>query len=52
MLVVTHEMGFAREVGDRIVLMADGNVIETGPPEEFFQNPETDRAKQFLSRVK
>ena len=52
MLVVTHEMGFAREVGDRIVLMADGNVIETGPPEEFFQNPGTDRAKQFLSRVK
>ncbi|WP_128476226.1 amino acid ABC transporter ATP-binding protein [Halorussus pelagicus] len=52
MLVVTHEMGFAREVGDRIVLMADGDVIETGPPEEFFQNPGTDRAKQFLSRVK
>nr|WP_276279220.1 amino acid ABC transporter ATP-binding protein [Halorussus sp. DT72] len=52
MLVVTHEMGFAREVGDRIVLMADGNVIETGPPEQFFENPTTDRAKQFLSRVK
>jgi polar amino acid transport system ATP-binding protein len=52
MLVVTHEMGFAREVGDRIVLMADGNVVETGPPEEFFENPGTDRAKQFLSRVK
>jgi polar amino acid transport system ATP-binding protein len=52
MLVVTHEMGFAREVGDRIVLMADGNVVETGPPEAFFQNPETDRAKQFLTRVK
>ncbi|WP_137285105.1 amino acid ABC transporter ATP-binding protein [Halorussus salinisoli] len=51
MLVVTHEMGFAREVGDRIVLMADGNVVETGPPEEFFENPSTDRAEQFLTRV-
>jgi polar amino acid transport system ATP-binding protein len=51
MMVVTHEMGFAREVGDRIVLMADGRVIETAPPEEFFENPSTDRAKQFLSMV-
>ncbi|ODR82159.1 glutamine ABC transporter ATP-binding protein [Haladaptatus sp. W1] len=51
MMVVTHEMGFAREVGDRIVLMADGRVIETAPPEEFFENPRTDRAKQFLSMV-
>ncbi|EFW92435.1 ABC-type transport system ATP-binding protein (probable substrate glutamine) [Haladaptatus paucihalophilus DX253] len=51
MMVVTHEMGFAREVGDRIVLMADGHVIETAPPEEFFENPRTDRAKQFLSMV-
>ena len=52
MMVVTHEMGFAREVGDRIVLMADGDIVETGPPEEFFENPGTDRAKQFLARVK
>lgn len=52
MLVVTHEMGFAREVGDRIILMADGNVVETAPPEEFFTDPETERAKQFLARVK
>ncbi|WP_158056113.1 amino acid ABC transporter ATP-binding protein [Halorussus halophilus] len=51
MLVVTHEMGFAREVGDRIVLMADGNIVETGPPEQFFEHPGTDRAKQFLARV-
>ncbi len=51
MMVVTHEMGFAREVGDRIVLMADGRVVETAPPEEFFENPSTDRAKQFLSMV-
>ncbi|MGA9401973.1 amino acid ABC transporter ATP-binding protein, partial [Haladaptatus sp.] len=51
MMVVTHEMGFAREVGDRIVLMADGRVIETAPPEEFFENPRTDRARQFLSMV-
>ncbi|WP_458209549.1 amino acid ABC transporter ATP-binding protein [Haladaptatus sp. NG-SE-30] len=51
MMVVTHEMGFAREVGDRIVLMADGRIIETASPEEFFENPRTDRAKQFLSMV-
>jgi polar amino acid transport system ATP-binding protein len=51
MLVVTHEMGFAREVGDRIVLMSEGRVIETAEPERFFENPRTDRAKQFLTRV-
>jgi polar amino acid transport system ATP-binding protein len=51
MLVVTHEMGFAREVGDRIVLMSEGRVIETAEPETFFGDPETDRAKQFLTRV-
>jgi len=50
MLVVTHEMGFAREVGDRIVLMADGAKVEEGPPSQFFDNPETERAKQFLSK--
>ena len=50
MLVVTHEMGFAREVGDRIVLMAEGEKVEEGPPGEFFENPKTDRAKQFLSK--
>jgi polar amino acid transport system ATP-binding protein len=51
MMVVTHEMGFAREVGDRIVLMADGRIVETGPPEEFFENPQTERGKQFLSKL-
>ncbi|WP_275895648.1 MULTISPECIES: amino acid ABC transporter ATP-binding protein [Halorussus] len=51
MLVVTHEMGFAREVGDRVVLMSDGRVVETGPPTEFFDAPSSDRAKQFLQRV-
>jgi len=51
MMVVTHEMGFAREVGDRIVLMADGRVVETAPPKQFFEDPETERAKRFLSRM-
>ena len=51
MLVVTHEMGFAREVGDRIVLMSDGHIVEDHEPEKFFENPETDRGKQFLSRL-
>jgi polar amino acid transport system ATP-binding protein len=51
MMVVTHEMGFAREVGDRIVLMADGRVVETGEPRQFFENPETERGQQFLSKL-
>ena len=51
MMVVTHEMGFAREVADRVVLMSDGRIVETAPPERFFDDPETDRAKQFLSRL-
>ncbi|WP_049969952.1 amino acid ABC transporter ATP-binding protein [Haladaptatus cibarius] len=51
MLVVTHEMGFAREVGDRVVLMSEGRIVESGPPRDFFANPETDRARQFLARV-
>ena len=51
MLVVTHEMGFAREVGDRVVLMSEGRIVETAPPQKFFENPATDRAKQFLSMV-
>ncbi|WP_134671239.1 amino acid ABC transporter ATP-binding protein [Halorussus marinus] len=52
MLVVTHEMGFAREVGDRVVLMSDGRIVESAPPPEFFERPETDRAQRFLSRVR
>ena len=51
MLVVTHEMGFAREVGDRIVLMSDGRIVEQNDPDSFFDDPETDRAEQFLSRL-
>ncbi|MFB6118747.1 amino acid ABC transporter ATP-binding protein [Halosegnis sp.] len=51
MLVVTHEMGFAREVGDRIVLMSDGRVVEQAPPEAFFESPQTERGKRFLSRL-
>lgn len=48
---VTHEMGFAKEVADRIVFMADGRIVEENKPEEFFNNPKSDRAKQFLSEI-
>lgn len=51
MVVVTHEMGFAREVADRIVFMADGQIIEEGTPEHFFENPESERVKQFLGKI-
>ena len=51
MLVVTHEMGFAREVGDRIVLMSDGRIVEQAAPEPFFESPSTRRGQQFLSRL-
>lgn len=51
MVIVTHEMGFARQVADRIVFMADGQVIEEGTPEHFFENPESERVKQFLSKI-
>lgn len=51
MVVVTHEMGFARQVADRIVFMGDGQIIEEGTPEHFFTNPENDRVKQFLSKI-
>ncbi|MGI5219118.1 amino acid ABC transporter ATP-binding protein [Nocardia carnea] len=50
MVVVTHEMGFAREVADRCVFMADGRVVETGRPGEFFGNPRSDRLRAFLAR--
>ncbi len=49
MIVVTHEMSFARAVADRIVFMDGGNIVEEGTPSEFFDNPQTDRAKKFLS---
>jgi polar amino acid transport system ATP-binding protein len=51
MIVVTHEMGFAREVADRIMLMDEGVIIEEGKPEEFFNNPSHDRTKLFLSKI-
>ncbi|MFC5069931.1 amino acid ABC transporter ATP-binding protein [Flaviflagellibacter deserti] len=50
MLVVTHEMGFARETANEVVLMDGGRVVEKGQPSEFFTNPKTDRARQFLQR--
>ena len=51
MIVVTHEMGFAREVADRVLFMADGVIMEEGTPEEIFGNPQNDRTKDFLSKV-
>jgi len=51
MLVVTHEMGFARTVADRVVFMDRGEIVETGKPQEFFAAPKTDRAKLFLSQI-
>ncbi|QTX06217.1 amino acid ABC transporter ATP-binding protein [Agromyces archimandritae] len=51
MIVVTHEMGFARRVADRVVFMADGRIVEEKAPADFFDAPETDRAKDFLSKV-
>ena len=51
MICVTHEMGFAREVADNVTFMADGEIVEVGEPEQFFVNPSTERAKEFLSHV-
>lgn len=51
MVCVTHEMGFAREIADRVVFMAEGEIVEEAQPEEFFNNPKTERAKKFLSQV-
>ncbi len=51
MLVVTHEMGFARKAGDRVIFMADGAVVEDTDPETFFTSPESDRAKDFLGKI-
>jgi general L-amino acid transport system ATP-binding protein len=51
MIVITHEMGFARAVADRVVFMADGQIVEVGPPEHFFESPEEDRTKLFLSQI-
>jgi len=51
MVVVTHEMGFAKEVGDRILFMDDGQVVEQGTPDEIFNHPKNERTKDFLSKV-
>ena len=51
MMVVTHEMGFAREVAHRVVFMDHGRIVETAAPEQFFRNPEHPRAQQFLKQV-
>ncbi|GAA4779660.1 amino acid ABC transporter ATP-binding protein [Microbacterium gilvum] len=51
MIVVTHEMGFARKAANRVVFMADGQIVEQSAPEEFFTNPTSDRAKDFLSKL-
>ncbi|HEX13327.1 MAG: amino acid ABC transporter ATP-binding protein [Desulfurella sp.] len=51
MIVVTHEMGFAREVGDRVVFMDDGQIVEEGSPQEIFTNPKQERTKAFISKI-
>ncbi len=51
MAIVTHEMGFAREVGDRLLFVDEGRIIEEGPPKEIFENPKEERTKLFLSKV-
>jgi glutamate transport system ATP-binding protein len=51
MVVVTHEMGFARSAANRVVFMADGKIVESAAPEQFFSNPRSDRAKDFLSKI-
>ena len=51
MVVVTHEMGFAREVGDRVLFVDEGRIIEEGTPKEIFENPKQERTKLFLSKI-
>jgi len=51
MVVVTHEMGFARHAANRVVFMADGQLVESAPPAEFFGNPKSERARDFLSKI-
>ena len=51
MIIVTHEMGFAKEVANRILFMDEGYILESGSPKEFFEHPKSDRAKEFLSKV-
>ena len=51
MIIVTHEMAFARDVADRVIFMADGYVVEEGKPSEMFTNPKNERTRAFLSRI-
>ncbi|MEO1091427.1 MAG: amino acid ABC transporter ATP-binding protein [Pseudomonadota bacterium] len=51
MLIVSHEMGFVREVADRVVFMADGRIVEVGPPEQIFDEPKAQRTREFVSRI-
>ena len=51
MIVVTHEMGFARTAADRVLFMSDGQIVEENTPKEFFTNPQSDRAKDFLGKI-
>jgi len=51
MVVVSHEMGFARKVADQVIFMDEGTILETGPPEEIFANPRTDRMRTFISKI-
>jgi glutamate transport system ATP-binding protein len=51
MIVVTHEMGFARKAADRVVFMSDGQIVEVGTPSEFFTNARSERAKDFLGKI-
>jgi glutamate transport system ATP-binding protein len=51
MVVVTHEMGFARTAADRVVFMSDGRIVEENTPDEFFTNPRSERAQDFLSKI-
>ena len=51
MIVVTHEMGFAKEVGSRVLFMDDGRIVEEGTPDEIFNHPKNERLKEFLSKV-
>jgi len=51
MVCVTHEMGFARQVADRVIFMDTGRIVETAAPEDFFSRPQTERARAFLSQI-
>ena len=51
MVCVTHEMGFARRVADRVIFMSGGAIVEEGPPAEFFKNPQHERTKKFLGEI-